>query len=345
MAGSSPRSRSSRTSRTRPRPSARTPPSLLIDGAFVAATDGRTLAVEDPATGRPIAAVADASPADCLAALEAAVAAQGSWSRSAPRERARILRRAADALRDQSDEMAALLTAEMGKPLAESRAEVEFAADYLEWFAEEAVRISGRSCASPDGENTHLVVRTPVGPCLIVSPWNFPLAVPARGIGPAIAAGCTVVLRPSSLTPLSALRLGAIFVEAGLPAGVLNIVVSSEDTATDPLLADGRIRKLTFTGSEAVGRHLISTSAEQVLRVSAELGGCAPFVVFADADLDAAIEGALSAKMRNGGAACTAANRFYVERGVYAEFTRRLAERIGACASAPATARASAAGR
>ena len=301
------------------------PTGLLIDGAFVAASDARTLAVEDPATGRPIARVADASPADCMAALEAAVAAQGSWARSAPRERSRILRRAADRLRDQAEQMARLLTAEMGKPLCESRAEVEFAADYLEWFAEEAVRIAGRTSSSPDGENTHLVVRTPVGPCLIVTPWNFPLAVPARGIGPALAAGCTVVLRPSSLTPLSALRLGAILIEAGLPAGVLNIVVSSEDTATDPLLADGRIRKLTFTGSEAVGRHLIAKSAEQVLRVSAELGGCAPFVVFADACLDAAIEGALAAKMRNGGAACTAANRFYVERPVYAEFTRRLA--------------------
>ncbi len=304
------------------------PTGLLIDGSFTPATDGRTLAVEDPATGLTLAEVADASPADCMAALEAAVAAQGSWAKSAPRDRSRILRRAADALRDESDEMAALLTAEMGKPLAESRAEVEFAADYLEWFAEEAVRISGRTSSSPDGENTHLVVRTPVGPCLIVTPWNFPLAVPARGIGPALAAGCTVVLRPSSLTPLSALRLGAILIEAGLPAGVLNIVVSSEDTATDPLLADGRIRKLTFTGSEAVGRHLISKSAEQVLRVSAELGGCAPFLVFADADMDAAVEGALSAKMRNGGAACTAANRFYVERSVYAEFTRRLGARV-----------------
>ncbi len=242
--------------------------------------------------------------------------------------RARILRRAADALRDEAEQMARILTAEMGKPLGESRAEVEFAADYLEWFAEEAVRISGRTQSSPDGESAHLVVRTPVGPCLVISPWNFPLAVPARGIGPALAAGCTIVLRPSSLTPLSALSLGRILLEAGLPHGVLNIVVSSEDGATDPLLCDGRIRKLTFTGSQAVGRHLIAQGAEQVLRVSAELGGCAPFVVFADADMDAAIEGAVAAKMRNGGAACTAANRFYVARSVYDEFTRRLGERI-----------------
>jgi succinate-semialdehyde dehydrogenase / glutarate-semialdehyde dehydrogenase len=313
------------------------PTGLLIDGSFVGAAEGRTLAVEDPATGRTIARVADASESDCMAALEAAVAAQASWAGSAPRDRARILRRAADALREQVDQLAALLTAEMGKPLAESAAEVEFAAEYLEWFAEEATRIAGRTQVSPDGQNAHLVVKSPVGPCLIVTPWNFPLAVPARGVGPALAAGCTVVLRPSSLTPLSALALGRILIEAGLPAGVLNIVVSSEDGATDPLLADGRVRKLTFTGSEAVGRHLIGRSAEQVLRVSAELGGCAPFLVFADACLDAAIEGAASAKMRNGGAACTAANRFYVERAVYEEFVARLAARIGQIRIGPGT--------
>lgn len=304
------------------------PTGLLIDGAVVAAAGGRALGVEDPATGRRIAHVADASRADCLAALEAAVAAQAGWAASAPRERSRILRRAAEALRERCGELALVLTAEMGKPLAEARAEVGFAADYLEWFAEEAVRVRGRTCTSPEGESAHLVVRAPVGPCLIITPWNFPLAVPARGVGPALAAGCAVVLRPSSLTPLSALGLGRILMEAGLPAGVLNIVVCSEDGATDPLLADGRIRKLTFTGSEPVGRHLIAQSARQVLRVSAELGGCAPFVVFADADLEAAVEGALAAKLRNGGAACTAANRFYVERGVYDRFTRRLAARV-----------------
>ena len=304
------------------------PRHLLIDGRFVPVSGGRTLGVGDPATGRILAEVADATLGDCLAALEAAVAAQASWAGSAPRERSRILRHAADRLRDEIETLANILTAEMGKPLAESRAEVEFAADYLEWFGEEAVRVAGRTAASPDGHSQHLVVRTPVGPCLVITPWNFPLAVPARGIGPALAAGCTVVLRPSSLTPLSALALGRILIEAGLPAGVLNIVVSSEDAATDPLLRDGRIRKLTFTGSEAVGRHLIAQSAEQVLRVSAELGGCAPFVVFADADMDEAVEGAFAAKMRNGGAACTAANRFYIQRPIYAEFTRRLAARV-----------------
>jgi succinate-semialdehyde dehydrogenase / glutarate-semialdehyde dehydrogenase len=324
-----------RTSWTAPHDADSQRAGLLIGGAFVAALEGRTLVVEDPASGRRIAEVADATEADCMAALEAAVAAQASWAKSAPRDRSRILRRAADALRDECEQMARILTAETGKPLAEARAEVEFAADYLEWFAEEAVRIAGRTSTSPDGESQHLVVRSPVGPCLVISPWNFPLAVPARGIGPAIAAGCTAVLRPSSLTPLSALCLGRILLDAGLPAGVLNIVVSSEDGATDALLSDGRIRKLTFTGSEAVGRHLIARSAEQVIRVSAELGGCAPFLVFADADLDAALEGALAAKMRNGGATCTAANRFYVERSVYAEFTRRLAERIGAVRIGP----------
>jgi succinate-semialdehyde dehydrogenase/glutarate-semialdehyde dehydrogenase len=311
------------------------PTGLLVHGSFIDASDGRTLPVDDPATGRAIAEVADASPADCMAALESAAGAQAPWASGAPRDRSRILRRAADALRDQVEAMARILTAEMGKPIGESRAEVDFAADYLEWFAEEAVRVAGRTSASPDGESRHLVVRTPVGPCLVVTPWNFPLAVPARGIGPAIAAGCTVVLRPSSLTPLSALALGRILTDAGLPAGVLNIVVSSEDGATDPLLADGRIRKLTFTGSEAVGRHLVERAAEQVLRVSAELGGCAPFLVFADADLNAAVEGALAAKMRNGGAACTAANRFYVERSVADDFARRLAGRIGAVRIGP----------
>ena len=313
------------------------PTGLLIDGSFVEATDGRVLEVEDPATGRVIAEVADASPADCMAALEAAVAAQRIWATSAPRERARILRRAADALRNQIDEMAELLTAEMGKPLAESEAEVELSAEYLEWFAEEATRASGRTQVAPDGQSTHFVVKSPVGPCLIVTPWNFPLAVPARGVAPAIAAGCTVVLRPSSLTPLSALALGRILIEAGLPAGVLNVVVSSEDHATDPLLADGRIRKLTFTGSEAVGRHLIERSADKILRVSAELGGCAPFLVFADADRWGLGGGGGSGGMGTGGGACPAANRFYTEGGVYEESTRRMTERIGQVRIGPGT--------
>jgi succinate-semialdehyde dehydrogenase/glutarate-semialdehyde dehydrogenase len=306
------------------------PTGLLIDGAFVDAVSGRTLAVEDPATGTPIAHVADADPADCISALDAAVAAQGSWARTAPRERARILRRTADRVRDEVDTLAMILTLEMGKPLAESRGEVEFAAEYIEWFADEAPRIAGRIQGAPDGASTHMVVKSPVGPCLVITPWNFPIAVPARGIAPALAAGCTVVLRPSSLTPLSALALARIFVESGVPAGVLNVVVSSIDEATDPLVIDPRLRKLTFTGSEPVGRHLIALGAEQVVRVSVELGGCAPAIVCADADLDVAVDGVLAAKMRNGGEACTAANRIYVHRSIAEEFTRRLAARMAA---------------
>ncbi|MGD9572857.1 MAG: NAD-dependent succinate-semialdehyde dehydrogenase [Thermoleophilia bacterium] len=301
---------------------------LLIAGEFVHAASGGVLTVEDPATERVIARVADAGPADCRAALDAAVAAQGSWGQVAPRERARILRRAADRLRDEAEALALVGTLEMGKPLGESRAEVEFAADYLEWFGEEAVRIDGRVVTSPDGHSQHVVMRLPVGPCLVITPWNFPLAVPARSLAAALAAGCTVVHRPSSLTPLSSLALARILVEAGLPAGVLNVVVSSVDDVTDALISDGRVRKLSFTGSEAVGRHLIGRSAEQIVRVSAELGGCAPFILFADADLEDALDGAVSAKMRNGGAACTAANRFYVQRCVADEFARRLAARI-----------------
>ncbi|HTI32890.1 MAG TPA: aldehyde dehydrogenase family protein [Miltoncostaea sp.] len=315
-----------------PRVTKRNPAGLLIGGREVAASGGRTLDVEDPATGRPIARVADASPADCLAALDAAQAAGAAWAATPPRERARVLRRAADALRHGPEAEAAAqgITAEMGKPLAESRDEARFGADYLEWFAEEAVRIDGRICDAPTGDARHLVTRAPVGPCLVITPWNFPLAVPARGIAPALAAGCTVVLRPSALTPLSALLLARVLDAAGLPAGVLNVVMSSEDGATDALLLDGRVRKLTFTGSAPVGRHLIGLAAPQVLRVSAELGGCAPFIVFADADMDAAVDCAVAAKMRNGGAACTAANRFYVERPAAERFALRLAERIGA---------------
>jgi succinate-semialdehyde dehydrogenase / glutarate-semialdehyde dehydrogenase len=304
------------------------PRELLFAGGWRPARSGRRLAVVDPATDEPLAEVADADRRDCLDALAAAHAAAPAWAGAAPRERSRVLRRAADQLRIEEGPLAALVTAEMGKPIAESREEVRFAADYLEWFAEEAVRIDGRTCAAPEGSARHMVMRTPVGPTLIITPWNFPLAVPARGLGPALAAGCSVVLRPSALTPLSALALGRILVGAGLPAGVLNIVVCGTDDATDPLLADARLRKVTFTGSEPDGRHLIGLCAERVLRVGVELGGCAPFIVFGDADLDLAVDCAVAAKMRNGGAACTAANRFYVDRSIAGEFTRRLAERV-----------------
>ncbi len=306
------------------------PKELLIDGVWRPAEGGGRISVEDPATGVALCTVADATPADCNAALAAAAAAGPAWGRLTQRERARVLRRAADGLRERIETVAMVCTLEMGKPLAESRAEVEFAAEYLEWYSEEAVRVGGRQAVDPGGGARYLVSHEPVGPCLVITPWNFPLAVPARGVAAALAAGCTAVLRPSSLTPLSALALGRILIESGLPAGALGIVVSSQDDATDELLADPRLRKLTFTGSEAVGRHLLERAASGVLRTSVELGGCAPFIVFADADLDAAVEGAVQAKMRNGGAACTAANRFYVERPIAEEFTLRLAARLAA---------------
>ncbi len=306
------------------------PKELLIGGRRRPARSGATLAVEDPSTGEVLCAVSDAGPADAADALAAADAAQAAWSAVAPRDRSRVLRRGADELLARIDALAMLITLEMGKPLAESRDEVSFAAEYLEWCAEEAVRVAGTCTDSPDGRARVVTRRRPVGPCLIVTPWNFPLAVPARGVAAALAAGCTVVLRPSAMTPLSAHALADALQAAGLPDGVLNVVVCSADGATDGLLDDPRLRKVTFTGSTAVGRHLIHGAADRVLRVSAELGGQAPFIVLADADLDAAVDGAVAAKMRNGAEACTAANRFYVDRPVAAEFTRRLTERLGA---------------
>ena len=307
---------------------ARCPKELVIGGRRRDARSGGTLPVEDPSTGEVLCAVADAGGPDCIDALDAAHEAQAGWAAAAPRDRARVLRRAADALEREAERLAMLITLEMGKPLAESRDEVSFAAEYLEWSAEEAVRVQGSICEDPSGSARIMVTRRPVGPCLIVSPWNFPLAIPARGVAAALAAGCTVVLRPSALTPLSALALAEIVEDAGAPPGVLNVVVSSRDDATDALLADPRLRKLTFTGSTAVGRHLLALSADRVLRTSLELGGQAPFVVFADADLPAAVECAVAAKMRNGGEACTAANVFHVERPVAAAFADMLAERL-----------------
>ncbi len=306
------------------------PRGLLIGGELREARGERTLTVRDPSTGHPLCEIADADERDALEALAAAAASMPAWAASAPNERAQVLRRSADSLMRDVDRVAMLITLEMGKPLAESREEVAFAAEYLEWCAEEALRVSGTVRRSPDGSSCIVVERRPVGPCLIVTPWNFPLAVPARGVAAALAAGCTVVLRPSSLTPLTAMALAAILVDEGLPAGVLNLVVSSADGVTDPLLRDGRLRRLTFTGSTGVGRHLISAAAGQILRVGVELGGQAPFLVLDDADLEAAVDGAVAAKMRNGGQACTAANRFYVHQKFADEFTRRLADRLGA---------------
>ncbi|WP_206796605.1 NAD-dependent succinate-semialdehyde dehydrogenase [Amycolatopsis sp. MtRt-6] len=314
------------------------PGRLFIDGTWLDAVDGATMPVDDPATGEVFAHVADAGPKDALLAEEAAVRAQEPWAATPPRERGEILRRAHDIILSRTDELAELITAEMGKPLAEARGEVAYAAEFFRWFAEEAVRIGGDYGVLPDGRNRMLLMRQPVGPCLLITPWNFPLAMGTRKIGPAVAAGCTVVLKPAPQTPLSSLALAGILREAGLPDGVLNVVTTSRAAAVvEPLLRGGRIRKLSFTGSTAVGKLLLTQCADTVLRASMELGGNAPFIVFDDADLDEAVDGALTAKMRNMGEACTAANRFFVHRSVADEFAARLAARMSALVVGPGT--------
>lgn len=308
---------------------AQVPKGLFVGGEWRDATGGRTLAVEDPSTEQTLCEVADASEADAMAALDAAVAAQPAWATVAPRTRGEILRGAYEAVVARADELALLMTLEMGKPLAESNAEVLYAADYLRWFSEEAVRIDGRFATAPNGASRMLTMRQPVGPCLLITPWNFPLAMGARKIGPALAAGCTAVVKPAKQTPLSMLALAQILDDAGLPGGVLNVFTSSSAGATTaPLIADPRLRKLSFTGSTAVGRTLMAAASEHVLRVSMELGGNAPFLVFEDADLDAAVDGAMIAKLRNIGEACTAANRFHVHEAVAGAFAAKLAERM-----------------
>lgn len=314
------------------------PVDLFIDGAWRPASDGARFDVIDPSTGDVLAAVADASVEDGDAALAAAHRAQESWGRTPPRERAEILRRAFELVTARTEDFALAMTLEMGKPLAEARGEVAYGAEFLRWFSEEAPRISGRYSVAPDGRNRLLVVQRPVGPCLFITPWNFPLAMATRKIAPAIAAGCTMVLKPAALTPLTALLLTEVLREAGLPDGVLNVIPTTHAGAvTGPLVRDPRLRKLSFTGSTGVGQRLIADSAAQVLRVSMELGGNAPFLVFEDADLDAAVDGAVLAKMRNGGEACVAANRFLVHESVAAEFTERFAARIGAFVPARGT--------
>jgi succinate-semialdehyde dehydrogenase/glutarate-semialdehyde dehydrogenase len=312
------------------------PKDLLIGGEWRAAEGASTFPVEDPATGRTLCEVADGSPGDGVAALDAAVKAQTGWAAHPPRERGEILRRSFELIMARVDELATLMTLEMGKPLAESRTEVAYAAEFFRWFAEEAVRIEGGYAVAPNGKGRLLVMRQPVGPALLITPWNFPMAMGTRKIGPAVAAGCTMVMKPAGQTPLSMLALAAIMEEAGLPPGVLNVITtSSSGRVMEPLIRDGRARKLSFTGSTEVGRVLLEQSAGQVLRTSMELGGNAPFLVFDDADLDQAVEGAVLAKMRNIGEACTAANRFYVQNGIAEEFARRLADRLGALKVGP----------
>jgi succinate-semialdehyde dehydrogenase/glutarate-semialdehyde dehydrogenase len=305
------------------------PKGLWIGGGVQAAAGGRVLPVEDPSTGEVLTEVADASVEDGRAALDAAVAAQAGWAATAPRERGEILRRAFELMTARADDLALLMTLEMGKPLAESRGEVTYAAEFFRWFSEEAVRIAGRWSTSPDGATRLMTMKRPVGPTLMITPWNFPLAMGTRKIGPAVAAGCTMVVKPAALTPLSMYALAAILGEAGLPDGVLNVVTTSTTgQVMEPLIRDSRLRKLTFTGSTAVGVSLVKQSADQLLRVSMELGGNAPFLVMADADLDAAIDGAMLAKMRNMGEACTAANRFLVHESVADEFAKRMTARM-----------------
>ena len=302
---------------------------LYIDGRWRDASDGGTFDVEDPATGEVLTTVADATPEDGVAALAAAHAAQPPWAATPPRERGEILRRTFDAVAARADDFALLMTLEMGKPLAESRGEVTYGNEFLRWFSEEAARISGRYAVAPDGSTRLLVHKRPVGPCLFITPWNFPLAMATRKIGPAVAAGCTMVVKPATLTPLTTLLLTQVLQDAGLPRGVLNVIPTTDPgKVTGPLLKDERLRKLSFTGSTEVGRSLLRDAADRVLRTSMELGGNAPFLVFEDADLDAAVDGAMLAKLRNMGEACTAANRFIVHESVADEFADRLTSRM-----------------
>jgi succinate-semialdehyde dehydrogenase/glutarate-semialdehyde dehydrogenase len=303
---------------------------LYIGGEWRDATGGGTLEVLDPATEEPICEVADATPEDAMAALDAAVKAQEEWGSSAPNDRAGILWKAFELLMERADELATLMTLEMGKPVAESKSEIVYAADFFRWFSGEALRMDGNYKQFANGTSRVMVMKQPVGTTLMITPWNFPMAMGTRKLGPAIAAGCTSVVKPASQTPLCMLALAQILEEAGLPAGVVNIfTTSSSGKTTAPLIEDPRLRKLSFTGSTEVGRSLIEASAKNVLNVSMELGGNAPFLVFDDANLDEAVDGALLAKMRNIGEACTAANRFHVAESVREEFTRRLAEKMG----------------
>ena len=307
------------------------PTGLFIGGEWREGSAGGRIDVEDPSTGEVLATVADATVADGTAALDAAVAAQPSWASTPPRDRGEILRRAFELVTERKDDLALLMTLEMGKPIKESLAEITYGAEFFRWFAEESVRIAGRWQVSPNGATRLLTTKQPVGPCLMITPWNFPLAMGTRKIGPAVAAGCTMVVKPASQTPLTMLALAQIMVECGLPDGVLNVVTTTSTGAVmEPLIRDPRLRKLTFTGSTPVGRSLVEQSAQGLLRVSMELGGNAPFLVFGDADLDKAVDGAMLAKMRNIGEACTAANRFLVHESVAAEFSSRLTDRMAA---------------
>ena len=302
---------------------------LFIDGRWRKAAGGATFGVENPATHEVIAEVADGGRDDALDAIDAAGRAQAGWSKSTARERADILRRAFDLVTANADRLAAIMTAEMGKPLAEAEGEVAYGAAFLQWFAEEATRIGGDHTTSVDGTTRILVSKEPVGPCVLVTPWNFPFAMGTRKIAPAIAAGCTMVFKPADLTPLTSLALVEIFRQAGLPDGVLNVVTtSSAASVVEPWMSSGVARKISFTGSTEVGKILLRQAAENVMRSSMELGGNAPFIVLSDADVERAVDGAMKAKMRNMGEACTAANRFFVHRSLAEEFAEKLGKQM-----------------
>ena len=305
------------------------PDGLFIGGEWRTAESGKTLDVMDPSTGAVIRTIADASVADGKAAMDAAVAAFPAWAATPARERGEILRRAFDLLQARKEDVALLMTLEMGKPLAEARGEVVYGGEFLRWFSEEAPRIQGRYGPNPEGTGRMIVSQHPVGPCFLITPWNFPLAMATRKIAPALAAGCTVVIKPAELTPLTTLLFVRLLEEAGLPAGVVNVITTSTSGAvSEPIIRDPRLRKLSFTGSTPVGRKLLEQASAGVLRTSMELGGNAPFVVFDDADLDKAVDGAMAAKFRNIGQACTAANRFIVHRSIADAFARRITERV-----------------
>jgi succinate-semialdehyde dehydrogenase/glutarate-semialdehyde dehydrogenase len=304
------------------------PKGLYIGGEWRETAE--TIPVEDPSTGETIAEVADATVDDALAALAAAADAQQAWADTPSRERGEVLRRAYDLIMERVDDLALIMTLEMGKPLAESKAEVSYAADFFHWFSGEATRIEGGYKPAEKGGFRVLTMRQPIGPCIFITPWNFPMAMGTRKLGPAIAAGCTSVIKPAKQTPLSMLALAQILEEAGLPGGVVNVITAKSSGKTmEPLIKDPRARKLSFTGSTEVGKMLIEQSADQVLKVSMELGGNAPFLVFEDADIDEAVTGAMLAKMRNIGEACTAANRFHVHESVADEFAEKLAQKMG----------------
>jgi succinate-semialdehyde dehydrogenase / glutarate-semialdehyde dehydrogenase len=304
---------------------------LFVGGQWIDAEGGGTFDVLDPADGSVITAVGDATVADGQRALEAAVAAQGAWAGTPARDRGEILRRAFELVASRSDQFAALMSLEMGKTLREAAGEVAYGNEFLRWFSEEAVRIHGRWMQAPAGGSRLLTIKKPVGPCLFVTPWNFPLAMGTRKIGPAVAAGCTMVVKPAQQTPLTMLALAAAFAEAGLPDGVLNVVPTTHaGEVSGAIMADPRLRKVSFTGSTGIGKLLVKQAADQLQRVSMELGGNAPFLVFEDADVDAAVDGAMLAKMRNMGEACTAANRFLVHSSIADEFAKKLADRMGA---------------